>query len=407
VHQELIHRDESRRGANVRLPLGICTLGCIVGGLISGVWAPVARADFGAPVHDVDGTCVRATSQIGTTKLFPAGSGTDVVMRLALGAQSVSWSLLGGPFRPGEAASVSLPCSLAQPYRITLYLRPPAPVTFSGVGGSSTRNRAGGGLYFTVPAAGQYVADASVAVAGLQLVKPDGSATTVLSTQTVPLGSLAAGPASMSAVDLPGPASIWSITVRPLPVAITVTGGARRQSIRRGGIAKVSYDLTGDARVTAVVTTRAGARIRALLVDSPVPKGRNLVRWDGLKANGRRAADGLYSITLTTVDLSGTSRTLRSSVILDTTAPRLALARRRLGQGQPLRISIRDRLLGVKSRSIFVDGRNVTKAARRVRTGVVSYLPRGGWSSGSHTVRVRAVDAIGNARTKEFVVRVS
>lgn len=62
----------------------------------------------------------------------------------------------------------------------------------------------------------------------------------------------------------------------------------------RGRSVAVSFTLTADAEVTAVIESPTGRRVRTLAVDYPGVTGQNAIGWDGRDDEGRAVPSGQY-----------------------------------------------------------------------------------------------------------------
>ena len=167
--------------------------------------------------------------------------------------------------------------------------------------------------------------------------------------------------------------------------------------------------------VEPMVGTTAGPAVRSGTVSNTKPS----LTWNGLKADGTRAADGVYRITLWAADASNNRAQRQFSVTLDTvpisigsTASPIAISPNGDGRADStvLRWSAAQRITGT-GRIVDAKGANVilwklvpgtsgstTWTGRNTAGALVA--------DGRYTYRVIGLDPAGNATTRDFPVSV-
>jgi hypothetical protein len=187
---------------------------------------------------------------------------------------------------------------------LSLYDVPTTPTTFSGQTTSSADSSSE--LDFTVPGGAAYVAAVTLSSAGaLSISSPGGSgATTVASSQTVQLGYLNAGNASVYVSALDGPEVSWSLRIAPVPVSVSALR-AQRAVAEPQQNNTISYTLSADAVVSGYVLSPAGKVVRTLAQDVKESQGNQSFVWDGTDSNSNPVPDGIYTVQVGALDYAG------------------------------------------------------------------------------------------------------
>jgi hypothetical protein len=167
------------------------------------------------------------------------------------------------------------------------YDTPTIPTSFSGRSSSSGTST----VAFNVPYAGQYVADVTLDQGAITF---DGE--TLAPSGRIDLGSLAKGSQTRDVNHPEGPPTAWTIRIVALPVVLSA---AKVDAVyaRTGDIVKLSYTVSGDTHVSAVVTNAAGVPVRILatsLVEAL--KGDHSLTWDARGVAGQPLGDGVYTL---------------------------------------------------------------------------------------------------------------
>lgn len=181
-------------------------------------------------------------------------------------------------------------------------------------------------------------------------------------------------------------------------------------------VAVVSFVLRRRETVTVDVLDKTGRSVRTLVMRRREPAGRVSYTWDGFDNDGRVVPEGIYRPR---VQLKRNGRTivLPNPIRVDTTAPRITLARvfpRKFspdGDGKRDRVTAAYRIDERAGAVMLVDGRQrVQSKFRRVQGNLVWYGRINGRtvSPGTYEIRMRAVDRAGNRslRTRAVPVRV-
>jgi FlgD Ig-like domain len=279
-----------------------------------------------------------------------------------------------------------------------LYDRPRAPATISGVStGSSTASD----FPFVAPSSGQYVLDATLDEGALQFHWVDSTgmphSVTIASSGETPLGSLTAGDQDILVNGLSGPTADYSLTVRELPVAISV-GSFGHQFAAPGTILTLPFSASGDTTVTGYVENSGGQIVRHL-GSFAVQEGSSSITWDTREDGGVTPPDGTYMLVLTSSDPSNNVSTGSASVIVDGTPPSVSMTSpSTIRPSQSISFSVTDALSGVASISLLVDGQDVEdfggSSGNQAPNGAFS--DPGPWSVGRHTWEIQAADNVGN-----------
>ena len=209
-----------------------------------------------------------------------------------------------------EQPLVALTCGTASPtYTVTFYARPTAPVSFTGASsftGGSDGPFISSELPFITPSTDTYQAVLTLtqgavrfSVGGLSPV------VTAASSGIYNLGQLPGGQDEELAIEaLDGPQAQWTITIRPTPVTIS-SASVSPTSILPGQLQTISYDVSGDTRLTATITTSSDRTVRVLASSLPVAQGLHTLTWDGRNNGGSPLSAGRYLIHLHSVDAQG------------------------------------------------------------------------------------------------------
>jgi hypothetical protein len=295
-----------------------------------------------------------------------------------------------GSIAAGGTASGVVLCPRLLTYEVAFFDVPVTPVTFTGVtspGSDPSR------LIFRAPAVAQYAADLVLQQGGVVLANDVGSQA-FSATGRFELGTLGAGESTLAVSALPGSRASWMIALKALPV--TISGLAFDVFAARPGVPMTAeYALSGQTAVTARMQNDEGAFVRTLAESTPLGAGPHSLVWDGLDAVGGPPRDGRYQLRLDTADPAGWRRYAVTFVTVDGTEPSLSLLGRKRGpRSRAVRVLASDRLSGVRSGFLKVDGRVVRRFSK---DAFFVYRPRHGWRRGRHTLRLSATDRTGNS----------
>jgi peptidoglycan/xylan/chitin deacetylase (PgdA/CDA1 family) len=174
---------------------------------------------------------------------------------------------------------------------------------------------------------------------------------------------------------------------------------------RRKDASTLTVSVSQPAAVDVRALDRAGNVVRVLADDYPVERAIGIV-WDGLTADGRRAADGIYQFVVEARDQVGQVTSAAARVRVDTDSPRLAW-RSRGGSVGAAALTVRFRLrdasapLSGRFRVLSAYGRAVRPPVRRrlaAATGSITLTRRAILALAPGVYRVQAVinDAAGN-----------
>jgi flagellar hook capping protein FlgD len=298
---------------------------------------------------------------------------------------------------------------------VQLYDRQDTPATFTGTA-SADGTDSDSYLPFIATGTGQYVADVTLNQGAINL---NGS-TVVDSSQEVPLGSLSAGDNELEVFAVSGPAAVYSITIRELPVAISgLTFGDGYDPAPTyaapGTILTGSFSVSGDTTITAYVCNSGGAIVRHL-GSFAAGEGDSSVTWDARGDDGATLPDGTYYLELDSTDPNGNVTSAQTSIILDGTPPVVAMTSPdQIGPSQAVSFAVSDAESGVAGISLTVDGQDVVDYGNSADGwyGYGSAVPADGqfsysgpWSLGTHTWEIVATDNVGNTTDESgsFVV---
>jgi flagellar hook assembly protein FlgD len=205
-------------------------------------------------------------------------------------------------------------------------------------------------------------------------------------------------------------AAAFAITERLKLTKSPITGTLVSKTLSPAcGCARVHANISVKLRHGDTVTVRIDdARrrpVRTLVAAQPVPRGRNVFRWDGSTDAGTRAPDGVY---LVQIHLAARHRTilLPNQIVLDTTPPEIEAATpNRLkfspdGDHQADAVSVAYTLSKPAHVLVFLDGTRIVRShLHRARSAFT-------WSGiangrllppGTYTLTIGAVDLAGNS----------
>jgi hypothetical protein len=408
-------------------------------GTISLPWAAPASAADPVPIGSANGVCVLNDYGSGSTTFsFPPApvSRPHTVARITMdgagrywyppGAGNDEYTVFGAGFNidpngagtywqpagsvsAGQAAYGKLSCENSPvAYKVDWFETPSTPTSYAGVqstGGFSVPT-------FVAPGAGQYVADVSVSQGAVQvspageIVSAPAQGQTVVTRGTLNFDVTKSGVAGVVVKGLDGPPAIWSVTVRALPVALMGPAISPNQT-RQGTTMTITYSTSGDANLTALVLDAAGRSVRKLAGGLPVSKGEHSLRWDGFNDAGNGVSDGVYRVQLSLRDNSDTPATKSATVVLDSSRPGIrVISAKRLKRSRPLVVDVHDRTSGLRSATLTIGPRIVTRLVTGTRR--IVYRPRGGWRRGArYRYTITAVDRVGNRRvlTRSVTIR--
>jgi flagellar hook assembly protein FlgD len=91
--------------------------------------------------------------------------------------------------------------------------------------------------------------------------------------------------------------------VKPLINQLTTTGSVTHESHRR--FTKLTFSLSEDAFVKAVVVNDRGQAVRTVANAQFLRAGTNALYWNGEDVHGKIVADGTYKVRLTATDRAG------------------------------------------------------------------------------------------------------
>lgn len=380
--------------------------------------APSVAQTPGPPIASAAGRCDSNVTDFATGPV--AGDHPEVVGRLStqgaggdyrsrhFGSGDTVWSPTS-PLRSGESGEERIICFGTTDFTLELFDVPVPPASFSG---SSNPDRDGSGVVFRAPGAGQYVADVSV-TQGAVAVSTDGGSVgfgqcglprrqvfaSVGQFQFGLINGKATCLVNVRAED--GPVANWTVAFRAIPGAVTGLKFARATA-RSGRSVRASYQLTADARLSAVIRNSSGQTVRTLGGFFSAARGSRTLTWDGINASGRPVRSGRYALEISGEDVNGFALQTRAPLIVDNGAPKVRrLSPRRLVSTRALVIGLEDQLSGVRSARLNVGGRTVRRlsGSRRSTSRRLIYRPRTGWSRGrSYRYAVLASDRAGNRR---------
>jgi FlgD Ig-like domain len=333
-----------------------------------------------------------------STQAGPGDLGPDfpVIGSVSFGGPDTIW-IYDNPLNNGDTRNGTIGCASAiadVPYVVDFFDTPTTPTSFSGaVTPAAPLSDETNTVKFIAPAAAHYVADLSLTQGAVTL--DDGTRQqTFASSGRFDLGVLAGDIYALSLTPQDGPQAKWSLSIHALPVVISNLA-FDRQYERPTQITTASYTLDGDVSLTATILNSASQAVRSLASNAPILQGSHTLTWDGLNGSGSPVADGSYTLAISYTDAAGNSGAARASVEVDGTPPTATMVSpSRLPRMNGLVLEIADNLSGVKSASLSVDGTNVRTLA--AGASQFTYVPAGGWRSGSHSFRVAAIDNAGN-----------
>jgi hypothetical protein len=376
------------------------------------VAAGLARADVPAPFATLSGACpagqqsVFSASPVTATHSnvvvrYAATSGSPALDGTTIPAGRVQWYPRSSAITTNSTPSVSVyNCSSqASAFQVAFYDRPSAPVTYSGVGNSD--------LPFTYVGDAQYVADLQLSTGAVALSTSYccGGTQQFASSGQYSLGTVGSQDAAeLDIRALDGPAPVWTVTIRPLPVAITDAAFATPIS-RPGTVIQANYKTTGDTAITATVLNAAGQPVRNLASGLGVTTGSHSLSWDGRGGGGAPLPDGTYTLALTSHDANGLTSSQSASVVVDGSPPAVVMTSpATLSPGEPVSAQATDALSGVSE--LTLGDSDDYRYAGADNGAPVSYVPYSGWTLGAHALTATATDKAGNSQalTLRFTV---
>jgi hypothetical protein len=276
---------------------------------------------------------------------------------------------------------------------------PTIPTSFAGAVTTTSSGYVANNLAFNTPAAAHYVADLSLAQGALK-VSDERATQTFASSGTFDLGVLkGGGPDVLSLTPQDGPQARWTLSIHALPVVLSSVA-FDRDYVRPTQITKASYTFDGDVTLTATILNSANQAVRTLATKIAVAKGDHSLTWDGLDGSGSPVPDGSYTLAISYTDAAGNNGTGQASITVDATPPSVSvLSRSSMPQTHGLVVQVADKLSGLKSATLTVDGRAVQKLG--VGESRFTFIPSGGWPAGTHSFTVSATDNAGNS-TKTY-----
>jgi hypothetical protein len=267
------------------------------------------------------------------------------------------------------------------------------PVTFTSSG--PTPPGAQLNLLYTGPNTIQ-LADLTLAGGPVRLGATDFvSGATYTSSQTgIVLAHRAIGDAFLSV--LGSAPTTWSLTIYGAPAQVTF-GAPDHTLIRPGTITTASFTLNEDALVTAQVAAR-NSFVWPIDGGGTLSEGAHTISFDGLTPNDPAKTplpDGTY--TLRVIALANGTRTTVDSqpITIDSTPPEVGLRSPvRMRDTNPLSVIVYDPGSSVAAFTATLDGQFITPTTTE---DGFTYLPRGGFATGKHTLVVHATDVLGTA----------
>ena len=295
---------------------------------------------------------------------------------------------------------------------VDLYDMPDAPVSFDDqqLAPASWSDT----LVFRAPTTARFVADVNLtqgAISVCMLGDCFNTSRTLASSGTVPLGQLQ-GAEAVSIDALDGPSARYSVTIRPLPVAVN-EAKFDRAFIAPGSPATATYSLDGETNVTATVLNAAGQPVRQLAANQPFQPGQRSLTWDGKDSAGNLLPDGGYTLRIDSRDPYGGAHSGSAQITLDGSGPAVALSAPTTTNGA-VTVTLTDPGAGVDTvgSTVRVDeppsssdafmSSDVSSSSSFSGSGAqataVIRPPSGGWKIGTvYTVRVQATDRLENA----------
>lgn len=316
-------------------------------------------------------------------------------------AGDVAWIPVGAVAAGTSPYLPVINCSQPGDSSVEFFDVPGAPTSYSGAVSYTTQ---GGGppdaavLPWLARGTTRYVATVSLSGGAIRL-SGGVSTRTFDSSGQYAIGSRNPGGTEINVDPVEGPTAGWTISIVPVPT--TVDGVSFNHGFARSGaINTLRYSTTGSTTITAPVTRLStGQRVRTLATAFPVSPGQHSLMWDGRDDDGATLQDGRYVATITSVDPYGDQTTGRARITLDNTPPTATLARRYVRLNQAIVVRFRDSGSGLASAGIIVNGH---RKALHNGLSQVSYIPRGGWSPGRHSISATALDRAGNRLQKRL-----
>jgi hypothetical protein len=181
-------------------------------------------------------------------------------------------------------------------------------------------------------------------------------------------------------------------------------------------VAVISFVLRRRETLTLDILDRSGRSVRTIVRDQREPAGRVSYPWDGRDNLDRIVSEGVYRPRVQ-LERNGRTIVLPNPIRVDTTAPRVVLARvfpRVLspdGDGNGDRVTATYRINERARATMLVNGRQRVQSKFRRLDGKLVWFGRVGGRTvrpGIYELRLRATDRAGNrsARTRAVPVRV-
>ena len=305
----------------------------------------------------------------------------------------------------GSSASADLTC-YPDPisWQASFYDTPSTPTTFAGQFTDSV-------LPVKIPRAGQYVADITVDQGAIEFGN-----TALASSGPVDLGTLRPGTRSFSLSQLEGPKTRWTARISALPVVLSAVKTDATYA-RSGDIVKLAYTVSGDTRVSAVVTDAGGTPVRSLATGLDAPMGERSLTWDARGTGGVALGDGAYALTVTSTDDQGVVSSGTAQITVDNVAPDATLTSpAQIKPAQSVVVTVTDAASGIDQVRDISDPTGAPDPdpygyySDPPPPGPVAFSvepPYGGWKLGRHVLRIYALDKAGNSAYKDLAFTAS
>ncbi len=205
---------------------------------------------------------------------------------------------------------------------------------------------------------------------------------------------------------LEGPKTKWTVRISALPVVLSAVKTDAAYATT-GDIVKLTYTVSGDTRVGAVVTNAAGTPVRSLASGLGAAMGERSLTWDARGNGGTALADGVYTLAVTSTDDQGAVSSGSAQITVDNVAPDAALTSPAvIKPEQAAVVTVTDGASGIDQVRYAEDPDGAPDPdpfdyhSDPPPPGPATFTvkaPYGGWKLGRHVLRIYSRDKAGNS----------
>jgi len=203
---------------------------------------------------------------------------------------------------------------------------------------------------------------------------------------------------TVNATDLagnPGEDSISLDVLEIVPPSVSIDSPGEGEVFRQGEILEVTGTATDNNQINTLTLTMAGEEFDLMTKLKTDDTWKQLVETSGM-------SEGDKIIKVEATDISGNQASTEVTIYLDNTAPTISIEAPRAKSlfvgGEMLIIKgLASDNVGIEKLKLFVDGEAPIEITSTLSQGVWEYreLNTAGWTSGKHTLKVKAIDMVG------------